>query len=226
MKILVIEDCDLTRDALVKEFRKKEIITDEAADGEIGFRKLSTTDADLAIVDLDLPKLPGEKIIERCRAMGVTTPILVLTANQEMRSRISLLKSAVDDYLTKPYSFDELHARITAIMRRKKNDFPNEHLKVECLELVPERQAVLREGKEIPLRRKEYDLLLYFMRHPNRVVDRATLSHEVWGYSEEAISNTVDAHMSVLRSKLDKGFERKILKTIYGLGYCLELGGC
>jgi two-component system, OmpR family, response regulator len=127
-----------------------------------------------------------------------------------------------DDYMEKPYSFEELYARIMAILRRSGQVFPSEYLTIEDLELVPDKRAALREKKDLKLRGKEYELLKYLMSHPNAVINRNTLMEEVWGYSNSVSSNTVDAHISSLRNKLDKGHSKKFIKTVHGVGYMFQ----
>ena len=225
MKILIIEDNISVLNALQQGFKYKHVITDQALDGSEGLKMLNDHFYDLAIIDLYLPGVDGEKIIKKARELGIKTPILVLTASKDIDTKTRLLEAGVDDYVEKPYSFEELFARITAILRRSKQNFPSEYLKIEDLELLPDKRIAVRAGKKIPLRGKEYELLKYFMNHPNTVVNRQTLMEKVWGYSTSVLSNTVDAHVSNLRQKIDKGFRKTLIKTIHGIGYMMTTEG-
>jgi len=221
MKILFIEDNPNILRSMRSEFRHRGVLAESSSNGLDGIRLLKENTYDLAIIDLGLPGKDGETVIMEARAAMVTTPLLVLTAQRNIETKTRLLDLGVDDYMEKPYSFDELFARVMAILRRSSQSFPSEYLKVGILELIPEKRMAVRNDKEVQLRGKEYELLKYFMRHPDVVISRQTLSEEVWGYSMTTFSNTVDAHIASLRAKIDKGFDKKLIKTIHGLGYML-----
>ncbi len=222
MKALVIEDDKNICDFLSKGFNYKNGFCDFVFTGKEGLEILSRKNYDIVIVDLVLPDLDGADIIKRMREKGITIPIIVLTALQGANKKVELLNLGADDYMTKPFSFEELFARISSILRRKKNSHPTEYLKAGDLELDPEKRIARRAGKEISLRRKEYALLEYFLRHKNKVVSRENLMRDVWGYSTASTSSTVDSHVSVLRRKIDSGFKKKLIKTIHRVGYILE----
>ena len=222
MKILIIEDNITILTALKQGFKYKSVVVDHCTDGKEGYYKLTHDIYDLAVIDLQLPGMRGEEIVKQAKAEGLRTPILVLTSSRDVKIKAMLLEAGADDYMEKPYSFEELYARIMAILRRSKIGFPSEYLVIEDLELLPEKRKAKRAGKEIDLRGKEYDLLKYFMAHPNTIISRTTLMEDVWGYSTSMLSNTVEAYISSLRAKLDKGFEKKFIKTIHGAGYMLE----
>jgi DNA-binding response OmpR family regulator len=221
MKILFIEDNPNILRSMRLEFKHRGVVAELCSNGSDGIKKLKENAYDLAIIDLGLPDKDGETVIMEARASKVVTPLLVLTAQRSLETKTRLLNLGVDDYMEKPYSFDELYARIMAILRRSSRSFPSEYLKVGVLELIPEKRTAVRKGKKIHLRGKEYELLKYFMRHPDVVISRQTLSEEVWGYSITTFSNTVDTHIASLRSKIDKGFDKKLIKTVHGLGYML-----
>jgi len=221
MRILIIEDNLTILKALKQGFKYKNVTTDHCENGISGFKKLVENTYDIAIIDLDLPGMRGEEIINGITKMGIKTPLMVLTGNREIGTKTMLLDLGAEDYIEKPYSFEELYARIMAILRRSIESFPSEYLVIIDLEILPEKRLAKRGGKEIDLRGKEYDLLKYFMCHPNKVISRNTLMEEVWGYATSIPSNTVDAHISSLRNKIDKGFDKKLIKTVHGIGYML-----
>lgn len=222
MKILIVEDSVDVLNALKKSFKNKKVITDHCTNGLEGLKKLKENEYDLAILDLMLPELRGEEILKEVKALGVKTPLLVLTANTDVRKRAKLLEGGAEDFIQKPYTFEELYARVQAILRRIQNSIPTEYLKVADLQLLPERRMALLDGKEIELKGKEYSLLEYLMCHPDQVISRQTLMEEVWDYSAAVLSNTVDAYMYKVRQKIDKNSKKKMIKTIHGVGFMLN----
>ena len=222
MKILIVEDNTTIFTALRQGFKCKNVITDHCTDGLEGMEKLKNNTYDLAIIDLELPGMRGEEIVKQGKEMKIRTPLLILTASKDVETKAMLLEAGADDYMEKPYSFEELYARMMAILRRSEKYFPSEYLIIEDLEIIPEKRIAKRGKKEIDLRGREYDLLKYLMCHPNQVISRSTLMEEVWGYATSVLSNTVDTHISSLRSKIDKDFKKKLIKTIHGVGYMLE----
>ncbi len=219
MRALVIEDDLAVQKALERGFQSKYALFDGARDGKLALQKLSSTTYDVLIVDLMLPHVDGEKIIQKIRSVGIKTPVLVLTAMRSPEVKARLLDLGADDFLEKPFSFEELYARVGAIMRRFLRGSMTKALKIRDLELFPESNMAVRSGKEIPLRGKEYVLLEFMMQNPNRILSRQSLMEKVWGYSTNILSNTVDSHVSTLRRKIDKGFEFPFIKTIHGVGY-------
>ena len=219
MKILIIEDNTNVVNALKQGLKYKSVVADHCMDGRVGLRALEEKFYDLCILDLGLPGMNGEDILKKAKKEKVTTPFLVLTASDDIETKTRLLEEGAEDYVEKPYSFEELYARIMAIMRRSSKSFPSEHLEIEDLRILPEKRMAMRDGKEVMLRGKEYDLLKYLMCHPNKVLSRHTLMEDVWGYSTSVLSNTVDAHISNLRNRIDKGYDKKFIKTIHGIGY-------
>lgn len=187
-----------------------------------GLKKITGSDYAVAIVDLVLPKMDGTSLIQKIRENNIKTPLVVLSAIQDIAKKTRLLEIGADDYITKPFSFEELYARVLAILRRSQNRLPMENLEFDELKLVPEKRVAFRLEKKISLRKKEYALLEYLMQHPNQVISREELMQNVWDYQSFVLSNTVDSHVSSLRHKVDSGQKKKLIKTIYGIGYMLS----
>ncbi len=223
MRILVIEDEEKLADALVKGLTKKGYAVDAIGDGEKGLTRISLhrADYDLVILDLMLPSLDGYEICKAARERDVTVPILVLTARNETETKVKLLLSGADDYLVKPFSFEELAARVQALLRRPVEAVP-QILKVSDIELNPVERVVTKEGKPILLTLKEFGMLEYFMRHPNQVISREDILSHLWDFSYASFSNVVDVHVKNLRQKLDHGEDSSILETVRGIGYRLR----
>jgi DNA-binding response OmpR family regulator len=223
MNILIVEDNVTILNALQQSFRYKQVGTEGTVSGLEALEKLKNKYYDIAIIDLGLPDLNGEEVIKEARAANIPTPMLVLTASKNVDTKARLLETGIDDYIEKPYSFDELFARISAILRRRSMRFPSEYLKIADLELLPENHTCMRGGKKIHLRNKEYALLKYLMQNPNRAISRQELVEKIWGDLTAAMSNTLDAHVFHLRQKIDKGFNKELIKTIHGFGYMMAV---
>ncbi|HWO07536.1 MAG TPA: response regulator transcription factor [Candidatus Paceibacterota bacterium] len=223
MKILIVEDEQKLATALAKGLQLKGYSVDIVADGKKALTRMSLhrNDYDLVILDLMLPSMDGHEICRQAREMGVTTPILILTARSETEKKVDLLLSGADDYLIKPFSFEELSARVHALLRRPNETVPDV-LKVDNIELNPVERTVRRDGEEIPLTLKEFGLLEYFMRHPNQVVNREDLLSHLWDFNYESFSNVVDVHVKNLRRKLGTRGDAGILETVRGIGYRLR----
>ena len=225
MKILIIEDDKEIANFLKRGFRTYRYEVTHVDDGEKAMKIAGEQKFDCIILDLLLPKTSGAKILERIRESDNLTPIIILSAVNDTTTKIQLLNAGADDYLEKPFSFAELNARITSVLRRMN---PNsvgaeeEELTIGNLKMVPSMRLVTRKGKTIKLRLKEYAMLEYFMRHPNQIVDRKTLVENVWDYSAKIYSNTVDSHVSLLRKKINSGFKEDLIDTIHGIGYILR----
>ena len=210
--------------ALVRGFREKSVVTDSVRDGKEALTRISKNNYDLAVIDLMLPNINGEDIIRKIREVGMRLPVLVLTAFRGVHVKARLLEAGADDFLEKPFSFEELYARISAILRRSHNSELTENIRAGELELIPERKIIKRGDKEITLRAKEFALLAYFMKNPNRILSRQAIMENVWGYSTSILSNTVDSHIFTLRRKIDKGHSKKHIKTVHGSGYMFLTG--
>ena len=224
MKILVIEDDREAADYLVKAFEEAGHIAHVAGDGETGFALAEAGDYDILVVDRMLPRRDGLSVIAGLRARGDETPALILSALGEFDDRVTGLRAGGDDYLTKPYAFTELLARIEALSRRGGGKDVETSYRVDDLELDRLSHMVRRAGQEIILQPREFRLLEYLMRHAGQVVTRTMLLENVWDYHFDPQTNVIDVHISRLRSKIEKGFDKALLHTVRGAGYILKSG--
>lgn len=223
MYILVVEDNARIREFLEQGLRSTGHTVDSAADGHEGLGMIRSGDYDVAIIDRMLPGMDGLSLIQTARARGTTTPVLVLSAKTAVEDRIAGLQAGADDYLTKPYSYAELEARLLALQRRSAGQVvESTTLRVGPLELDRLSRQVTRGGVELELQPKEYALLEYLMLHPGHVVSKATLLDRIWGISFDPQTNVVDVLVSRLRSKVDKPFDTPMIRTRRGVGYVLE----
>jgi two-component system, OmpR family, response regulator len=220
MRILIVED-NLDMASSLKRALRSSYTVESTSLGQEAVR-LAEQDFDAIVLDLGLPDMPGLDVCQKARAEGVNSPILVLTADDDPSQKVRLLDAGADDYLTKPFTLDELQARLRAVLRRNKTRQGSTTLTVGDLELdVPSRQ-VRRAGKEILLRRKEFDLLEYLMQNAGHVVTRSMILDGVWGPNAEIWTNAIDVHVKLLRDKVDKPFARALIKTVHGVGYKIE----
>lgn len=219
MHVLLIEDDKDAANFIVKGMQEAGHQIDHVADGSSGLYNAVEKEYDVIIVDRMLPKLDGLTIIQTLRASGKTTPILILSALHQVDERVKGLKSGGDDYLVKPFAFAELMARIEVLMRRQR--MPNEQSSLQVGDLVMNflTRKVTRAGKDIPLQNREFMLLEYLMRHAGQVVTRTMLLESVWDFHFDPQTNVIDVQVSRLRQKVDKGFEKSLIKTIRGVGY-------
>jgi len=222
MRILVIEDDADTADYLMKGLAESGYIADRASDGREGLFLALGQNYDAMIVDRMLPGLDGLSIVQTLRGQGKRTPVLILSALGQVDDRVKGLRAGGDDYLTKPYAFSELLARLEAILRRGSVEAGQPRLKVADLEMDLLSRSVKRAGKPIELQPREFKLLEYLMRHAGQVVTRTMLLEGVWDYHFDPQTNVIDVHVSRLRQKIDRGFDRPLLHTIRGAGYTLR----
>ncbi|MCC7273759.1 MAG: response regulator transcription factor [Alphaproteobacteria bacterium] len=222
MKILVIEDDREAAAYLVKGLEESGYVVDHAAAGSDGLFMASTQPYDALIVDRMLPGMDGLSIIETLRRQGKATPALILSALGEVDDRVAGLKAGGDDYLTKPYAFAELLARLEAVLRRGQGAQPTTRLVVGDLEMDLLARTVKRRDRYIDLLPREFRLLECLMRHAGQVVTRTMLLEKVWDYHFDPQTNVIDVHVSRLRQKIDKGFDKPLLHTVRGAGYCLR----
>lgn len=222
MRILVVEDDLEAANYVVKGLRESSHLVDHAADGEQGLLQALGGGYDILIVDRMLPERDGLSLISELREERDATPILILSALGEVDDRVKGLKAGGDDYLTKPYAFSELLARIEALVRRRNPDQVQTHLQVGDLQLDLLSRKVTRNGTEIELQPREFRLLEYLMKHADQVVTRTMLLENVWEYHFDPQTNVIDVHISRLRAKIDKSFGAPLLHTIRGAGYSLR----
>jgi len=222
MRALLVED-DATIAAFVaRGLREAGFVVDHVVDGESGLTTAIQQAYDVAIVDLMLPKRDGLSLIEALRARGVATPVLILSARRSVDDRVRGLQSGGDDYLTKPFAFAELLARVQALVRRATRAPEPTTLTVEDVQLDLLSRRVTRDGKPLDLRPREFTLLEFLMRHAGHVVSKTMILSHVWEYNFDPQTNVVDVLVSRLREKIDRPFEKKLLHTVRGVGYVLR----
>ena len=224
MKILVIEDDREAAEYLAKAFDEAGHTAHLAADGEAGFAMAEDGGYDVMVVDRMLPRRDGLSVIAALRAKGDTTPVLILSALAEVDDRVTGLRAGGDDYLTKPYAFSELLARVEVLNRRGGAREVETVHRAGDLELDRLSHTVKRAGREIVLQPREFRLLEYLMRHAGQVVTRTMLLENVWDYHFDPQTNVIDVHVSRLRGKIEKGFDSPLLHTVRGAGYMLKAG--
>jgi two-component system OmpR family response regulator len=221
MKLLLIEDDKEAAQYLVKGLREQGYVVDHKESGKDGLFMAASEQYDAMIIDRMLPEVDGLTILHTLRASGNETPVLLLTALDKVEERVKGLKGGADDYLVKPYSFTELMARLETITRRKLGEKAVTRLVCGDLAMDLLSRTVRRAGKEIELQAREFQLLEYLMRHSGTVVTRTMLLEHVWDYNFDPQTNVIDVHISRLRQKIDKGFEKSLIQTLRGAGYRL-----
>ena len=222
MRILIVEDDREAAAYLVKALREAGHVVEHAADGDDGAHAVTTGTYDVVVMDRMLPKRDGLAIIEDMRRAGDMTPVLILSALGQVDDRVRGLRAGGDDYLTKPYAFTELLARVEALARRSRPLDVETQYKVADLTLDRLSHEVRRGNEEIVLQPREFRLLEYMMRNAGQVVTRTMLLENVWDYHFDPQTNVIDVHISRLRSKIDKGFDKQLLCTIRGAGYMIR----
>jgi DNA-binding response OmpR family regulator len=221
MKILVIEDEHRIANALKEGLEQESYAVDVAYDGEQGYLSASADNYDIILLDVMLPIMDGYTVCKKLRAEGNHTPVLMLTARDQVGDIVHGLDNGADDYLPKPFSFDVLLARIRALMRRP-NQSIGEAFEVADLKLDPNARRVERAGKEIRLSSKEYAILEYLMRNNNKVLSKDQIIAHVWDFDSDILPNNVEVFINYLRRKIDKPFKKQLLHTIRGFGYRLS----
>jgi len=222
MRILLIEDDSDAAGFLSRGLREAGHVVDLAQDGAQGAEFAHANDYDVLLIDRMLPLREGLSIVEERREAGDTTPILILSALGQVDDRVKGLRAGGDDYLAKPYAFSELLARVEALGRRQKPIQAETAYTVGDLELDRLSHSVSRAGQPIPLQPREFRLLEYLMQHAGQVVTRTMLLENVWDYHFDPQTNVIDVHVSRLRSKIDKDFDRPLLHTVRGAGYVIR----
>ena len=222
MHILLAEDDPGVASFIRRGLREEQYVVDVSANGEDALFKAQTGKYDLLILDLMLPKKNGLEVLQVLREDKAAIPVLILTARGSLEDKVKGLNLGADDYLTKPFKFDELLARVRALLRRRSSDLSPTVLKAADLEMDLLKRQVQRGGRPIELTSKEFALLEYFLRHPNQVVTRTMLTEQVWEHDFDSFSNVVNVHVARLRKKVDEGFKRQLLHTVRGTGYVLR----
>ena len=222
MRILLVEDDLKIAGFVVKGLKESGFVVDHAVDGDEGLHMALVSHYDAAIIDIMLPKMDGLSLIEEIRSNKIKMPLLILSAKRSVDDRVMGLQRGGDDYLTKPFAFAELLARIQALIRRTSQIAEPMHLEVNDLYLNLLTREVMRDKRRIELQPKEFSLLEYLMRNKGRVVSKTMIVEHVWGYNFDPQTNVVEARMSKLRDKIDKDARVKLIHTIRGVGYVLR----
>ena len=221
MRLLVVEDDHKIANAIKRGLTQEKFAVDTEFDGESGLSAASTINYDLIILDRMLPGIDGVEICKKLRDKSIHTPILMLTAKSNIGARVEGLNAGADDYLPKPFSFEELLARIRALLRRPTST-TNDELKVDNLRLNTLSFKVIRDRKEIKLSSTEFALLEYLMRNKGQVLSKENIIEHVWNFDADILPNNVEVYIGYLRSKIDKGHDKKLIKTVRGFGYKIE----
>jgi two-component system OmpR family response regulator len=222
MRILIVEDDVEAGAAMARGLTEAGHGVTHAADGKLGLAEAQNGPFDVLVVDRMMPNMDGLTMVETLRRAGDQTPVLFLSALGEIEDRVTGLKAGGDDYLVKPYAFAELIARVEALARRRETGSVQTMLRVGDLEMDLIGRGVRREGREIDLQPREFQLLEYLMRNAGQSVTRTMLLEKVWEYHFDPQTNVIDVHVSRLRAKIDKGFEHAMLQTVRGAGYRLD----
>jgi len=224
MRVLIVEDDERIVDFIQRGLKAEGYCVEVARNGQEAILLGSQSEFQTIILDLGLPDMNGRQVCETMRNLGISTPILMLTARDTIQDKVAGLRSGADDYITKPFSFEELLARIEVLMRRRSGDFNTEIKEMQIADLVlnGETHEVRRGETLIDLTPKEFALLECFMRMPGKVLSRTRILEQVWGYSADPITNVVDVYIRQLRKKIDDDYDLKLLKTVRGYGYKMD----
>jgi heavy metal response regulator len=221
MRILVVEDEKKVANFIKRGLEEEKFEVDTAFDGEEGLQLAIEGAYNLIILDVLLPKRDGLSVVKELRARKLMTPVLMLTAKDSLEDIVAGLNSGSDDYLSKPFAFAELLARVRALLRRSELERGAE-IRFADLRLDPVTHKVWRKDKEIDLTAKEYGLLEFFMRNPNQVLTRTTIAEHVWDYVFDSFTNIIDVYVNYLRKKVDRDSDTKLIHTVRGVGYILK----
>ena len=221
MRILLIEDEKKVAEFVARGLRAHRFAVDTSNDGQSGWEMANACHYDLIILDLMLPGLGGTEVLKRIRQQGSKMPILILTAHANTSEKVANFEAGADDYLTKPFAFEELLVRVKALFRRGGAD-PSDVLRIGDLEIDRASQQVKRAGKKIELTSKEYSLLEYLSANAGRVMSRTMIIEHVWDESFQGLTNIVDVYVRHLRSKVDDNHPKKLIRTVRGVGYAIS----
>jgi DNA-binding response OmpR family regulator len=222
MHILLVEDDNRVANFVRRGLREEQYAVDMAEDGEKALFMAQTGEYDLIILDLMLPQKSGMEVLRALRGSKCGTPVLILTAKDKPKDKVDGLNAGADDYLTKPFGFEELLARVRALLRRRGDMIPTV-LAAGDLQMDTLKHRVRRGGKDLDLTNREYELLEFFLRHPNELVTRTKLSEHVWEANFDTFSNVIDVYIARLRQKIDESFSVGLLETVRGKGYILKI---
>ena len=220
MRILIVEDEKKVAGFIKKGLEEELYAVDVSHDGEEGLAMAVDNPYDLIVLDIMLPKLGGLEILSQLRSKKINIPIILLTAKDSIEDKVAGLNGGADDYLTKPFAFSELLARVRSLLRRGTD--AKTVLQVADLTLDLVRHKVRRSSESIDLTGKEYSLLEYFMRNPGKVLTRTMIAEHVWDYNFDTFTNVIDVYVNHLRKKIDKNFTKKLLHTLRGVGYVMK----
>lgn len=218
MKVLVIEDNPRLASRIKQQLRKWYIV-ETALSGDDGLQHVATNTFDIILLDLGLPDTPGLEVCKQIRLLSKDVPILIVTGIDTVSSRVELLDSGADDYISKPFDISEIRARINALARRRSRNASNEKIQIGDLVINLAQRSVTRAGQPVQLRRKEFDILEYLVSHPGRVMSRQMIINHAWVSTSTSWTGSVDVHIKQLRDKVDKPFSYPLIKTSYGVGY-------
>jgi heavy metal response regulator len=221
MRILIIEDEKKVASFIKKGLEEEYFVADIAGDGKEGLKLATTEEYDIIIMDIMLPYMDGITLLKEVRKREISTPVLMLTVNDSVKDKVEGLDAGADDYLTKPFAFEELIARLRALLRRNENSKTSK-LIVGDLVLDLQSHRVFRNNQEIILTPKEYSILEYLMRNSKKVVSRTKLIEHVYDYHFDTETNIIDVYINKVRSKIDNNFEKPLIHTIRGIGYVLK----
>ena len=224
MRLLIAEDDRLTADTLAKRLKEEHYAVDICYRGDDAMDYLLSAAYDVAVLDIMMPGMDGITLVERIRARGIGTPVLLLTARDAVSDRVMGLNAGADDYLVKPFAYEELSARLRVLTRRKGDAAKPRTNRFAAADLIldADSRLVTRSGEEISLTSREYALLEYMLRHQGHVLSRAQIIEHVWSYDYEGASNMVDVYIRSLRKKIDEGREKKLIHTVRYAGYVLR----
>jgi len=222
MRILVVEDEKKVANFIKKGLEEEGYAVDVASDGEIGLQMALDGIHDLLLLDIHLPKKNGLQVLKEIRRQKIVTPVLLLTVRATIEDKVLGLDSGADDYLTKPFAFQELLARARALLRRQ-SESKETLLKIADLSVDPVHRLVKRGAEQIDLTAKEFSLLHYFIRNPGRVLTRTMIAEHVWDYDFDSMTNVIDVYVNYLRKKIDSGRQPKLIHTVRGVGYVLKM---
>ena len=222
MRLLVIEDEQKVASFIKQGLEEEGYAVDHAADGASGLQMALEGLHDVIVLDVMLPKLDGLSVLQQLRQETITTPVLLLTVRATIEDKVLGLDAGADDYLTKPFAFEEFVARVRALLRRRVETAPP-ILQVADLALDPARRVVSRGDQKIDLTPREFTLLDYFMRNPGRVLTRTMIANRVWDYTFDSTTNVIDVYVNYLRKKIDTGHDTKLLHTVRGVGYVMKV---